>query len=235
MTGELDGRTIVILGAGGGLGPVAARAAAAAGAKVVLVDRDLALLQELRSELGDAVVAADAVDLLDDEATTAYAGSLESVDAVWHLVGGWKGGQPVEESPIADWALLHDLIVRTTVHAVRAFTVPLTNSPYGRFVIISSPNATKPTSKNAAYGAMKAAAEALVFSLADRFSGTPATANVIVVPAILTPAMAAKNPNRPGFVPAQDIATTLIYLTSDAAARITAQRLLLGSRDPQPA
>ncbi len=35
---------------------------------------------------------ADVVDLLDAEATTAWARSLGDVDALLHLVGGWKGG-----------------------------------------------------------------------------------------------------------------------------------------------
>ena len=258
MTADLTGRTILLTGAAGGLGPVAAAAAVAAGAYVVLVDRSQPLVQAVAATLPvGSVAAVRAVDLLDEAATVAFAASLTdasltaatstaatstdsgiNVDAVWHLVGGWKGGKPVELQPLADWELLHDLTVRTTLHVVRAFTASLAagraaGRPGGRLLLVSSPQATKPTSDNAAYAAAKAAAEALVLAVADRFVGTGATANVVVVPAILTPAMAAANPDkpRPGFVPAAELAETLVYLTgSPAAARMNGQHVrLLGA------
>ena len=243
MTADLTGRTILLTGAAGGLGPVAAAAAVAAGAHVVLVDRSQDLVQAVAATLPvGSVAAVRAVDLLDEAATVAFAASLATeginVDAVWHLVGGWKGGKPVELQPLADWELLHDLTVRTTLHVVRAFTASLAagraaGRPGGRLLLVSSPQATKPTSDNAAYAAAKAAAEALVLAVADRFVGTGATANVVVVPAILTPAMAAANPDkpRPGFVPAAELAETLVYLTgSPAAARMNGQHVrLLGA------
>ena len=69
MTQTLEGRTVVITGAGGGLGPVAAAAAVAAGARVVLVDVAQGRVDDLAAALGDAVVGAAAVDLLDADAT----------------------------------------------------------------------------------------------------------------------------------------------------------------------
>ncbi len=75
----------------------------------------------------------------------------------------------------------------------------------GRFAIISAKEAQAPTSKNAAYATAKAASEAVVLALANGFKGTAATANVVVVPAILTPAMREKNPDKDwgAFVPAE--------------------------------
>ena len=66
-----------------------------------------------------------AVDLLDEEATRAWCAALLErfgrVDALLHLVGGWRGGQPLHEEPLEDWALLHDLLIRTVQHTTRAF------------------------------------------------------------------------------------------------------------------
>jgi NAD(P)-dependent dehydrogenase (short-subunit alcohol dehydrogenase family) len=231
--GPLDGRRVVITGAAGGLGPVAARAARDAGATVVLVDVSPEKVASVAAALGDGVDDAAAVDLLDDEATAAYARSLVDrvggIDAVWHLVGGWKGGPAIEDQPLADWQLLHDLAVRTTLHVVRAFTPPLLASSAGRFVLVSSPVAQRPTSSNAAYASMKAAAEAMVLALADRFAGTHATANVVVVTAILTPAMREADPDkpRPSFVAAEDLAAALVYASGDGARNMNGQRLRL--------
>lgn len=232
---ELSGRVVVVTGAGGGLGPSVVTAAASAGARLALVDVDASRLEPLRAAWPEAVVAADSVDLLDGDAVDEYVAGLEervgAVDTVWHLVGGWRGGTPFEEQPLADWALLHDLLVRSTVHVARAFTPALVSSGRGRFAIVSSPQATRPTSDNAAYAAMKAAAEAVVLALADRLSGAGGTANVVVVQGILTPAMREQQPGRvrPGLVGAEDIATALVYLAADASAAMNGQRLRLTS------
>jgi NAD(P)-dependent dehydrogenase (short-subunit alcohol dehydrogenase family) len=233
MTDRLQGRRVVITGAAGGLGPVAARAALADGATVVLVDVSQERVDELAQSLPAGVDGAYAVDLLDPEATADFATTLcaepGGIDAVWHLVGGWRGGPQLEDQPLADWQLLHDLLVRTTNHVARAFTAGLLESRHGRFLIVSSPQATRPTSTNAAYASTKAAAEALVLALADRFHGGAATANIVVVNAILTPAMREKDPDkpRPGFVTTEAISEALVWVSSDTAGSMNGQRLRL--------
>jgi NAD(P)-dependent dehydrogenase (short-subunit alcohol dehydrogenase family) len=251
MSERLAGRHVVITGAAGGLGPVAAAAAVAEGAQVTLVDTSQQRLDDVAAGIraGSAagieaagtagavaappVLGTHVVDLLDPAATAALADDLVAahggVDVVWHLVGGWKGGTPFEESPAADWALLHDLAVRTTVHVAQAFTSALLASPHGRFAIVSAPAAQRPTSSAPAYSAMKAAAEAATLSLADRFAGSSATANVVVVTAILTPAMKADEPDkvRPAFVEAEHLADALVFVSSDTARTMNGQRLRL--------
>jgi NAD(P)-dependent dehydrogenase (short-subunit alcohol dehydrogenase family) len=88
-------------------------------------------------------------------------------------------------------------------------------------VIVSSPQAQRPTSANAAYGAAKAAAEAWVLALADELAEHGATANVAAVNAILTDAMRAAHPEKPykTFTPAADLADAIAWLFSDAAGR----------------
>jgi NAD(P)-dependent dehydrogenase (short-subunit alcohol dehydrogenase family) len=233
----LTGRRILVTGAAGGLGPTVVDAAASAGATLVLVDRAQGRLADLASQHPDGVESTHSVDLLDPGAVSDLATTLTAsapVDGVWHLVGGWRGGTPLPEQPLEDWAWLHDLLVRTTVHVARAFSDTLKTSAAGRFAIISAKEAQAPTSKNAAYASAKAASEALVLALANEFKGTPATANVVVVPAILTPAMREKNPDKDWgvFVPAEQIADALVYLASDAAAKMNGQRIRLYSGGP---
>ena len=75
----------------------------------------------------------------------------------------------------------------------------------------------------------KAAAESWTLALADSFKETSATANVIVVNAILTPAMRAENPDKPfrTFTSAEEIAEATCFVCSDAAAKMNGQRLSL--------
>ncbi len=237
--GPLHGRVIAIAGATGGLGPVVAGALAEAGATLALTDRDGERLDALVAELGLPAERIDArvVDLLDDDAAHVWCAELVerfgSVSGLAHLVGGWKGGQPLETAPLADWTLLHDLLVRTVQHTTRAFGAALRDSGHGRFVLISSKQAQAPTYKNAAYAAGKAAAEAWTLALADGFSSGAdagrATANIIVVDAIATPAMREGKDDEAlsNFTDAEDIAAALCALCADGASSMNGQRVSL--------
>jgi NAD(P)-dependent dehydrogenase (short-subunit alcohol dehydrogenase family) len=188
--------SIVVAGARGSLGP----------AVVERLERD-----------GHEVVAADRddVDLLDAEATTAWAGSLQGVTGVVHLVGGWKGGTPLPEADLADWALLHDLLIRTLQHTTRAFAPALREAgDQARFAIVSSEQAQKPTSPNAAYAAAKAAAEAWTLAYADELAKTGGSANIVVVKQI-----SERNTAR--------IADAIALLLADTGASMNGQRLVL--------
>ncbi|HWO15928.1 MAG TPA: SDR family oxidoreductase [Solirubrobacterales bacterium] len=247
----LDDRVIAIAGVGGGLGPVVAARLAEDGAIVAGTDRDQGALDALASELAIPEDRWDgrAVDLLDEDAARAWCAALVErfgrVDGLLHLVGGWRGGEPLHEAPLADWDLLHDLLIRTLQHTTRAFHDQLVVSPHGRFVLVSAKQAQQPTNANAAYAAAKAAAEAWTLALADGFATTTlgatlsppnrgtkrctATANIVVVDAILTPQMRAERPGKdfPTFTPAEHIAEAIAFLCSDAAAKMNGQRLAL--------
>jgi NAD(P)-dependent dehydrogenase (short-subunit alcohol dehydrogenase family) len=231
----LDDRVIAIAGAGGGLGPLAARELADAGATIAATDRDQATLDALAADLGLPSERWDgrAVDLLDEDATRGWCTALVErfgrVDGLVHLVGGWRGGQPLHEAPLSDWELLHDLLVRTVQHTTRAFHDQIAASSHGRFVLVSAKQAQAPTNGNAAYAAAKAAAEAWTLALADGFDPGGATANIVVVDAILTPRMREEGPDEdfPTFTPAEDIAAAIAFLCSDAAKKMNGQRFPL--------
>jgi NAD(P)-dependent dehydrogenase (short-subunit alcohol dehydrogenase family) len=232
---ELQDRVIAIAGAGGGLGPTVARRLADGGATLALADITTEHSDRVKAELGlpDERVDARAVDLLDAGAAADWAAALTErfgrIDGLVHLVGGWRGGDPIESFDLADYEFLHDLLVRTVQIATRAFHSALTASAIGRFVLISSSAAQSPEGTNAAYAAAKAAAEAWTLALADSFAGTGATANVIVVNAILTPSMRERNPDKeyPTFTPAEDLAEAIAFVCSDAAERMNGKRLAL--------
>ena len=231
----LDDRVIAIAGVGGGLGPVVAERLAAAGATVAGTDRSQEHLDSLAADLDLPPERWDGrtVDLLDEDATRAWCAALVErfghVDGLVHLVGGWRGGQPLHEEPLADWDLLHDLLIRTVQHTSRAFHDQLAASEHGRFVLVSAKQAQNPGNTNAAYASAKAAAEAWTLALADGFEPGGATANIIVVEAILTPRMREENPDEeyPTFTPAEDIAEAIAYLCSDAAGKMNGQRFAL--------
>ena len=234
---DLSDRVIAIAGAAGGLGPAVCRRLAAAGATLACTDVSEERLDALASELDVASDRLDTatVDLLDDAAARAWAQALAGrfgrVDGLIHLVGGWRGGQPIAEAPLSDYEWLHDLLVRTVQHATRAFYPQLVASERGRFVVVSSSQAQVPDATNAAYATTKAAAEAWTLALADSFreAGSAATANVVVVNAILTEEMRRENPDKAfrSFTPTENIAEAIAFVCSDAGARMNGKRLSL--------
>jgi len=232
---SLDGRVFAIAGIGGGLGPVVAERLAAEGATVAGAERDQARLDQIGIELGLSAERWDgrAVDLLDEKAAGDWCAALLErfgrVDGLLHLVGGWRGGQPLHEAPLADWGLLHDLLIRTVQHTTRAFHDALTESEHGRFVLVSAKQAQAPSNSNAAYAAAKAAAEAWTLALADGFTSSNATANIVVIDAILTQRMREENPDGDfsSFTSSEHIADAIAFLCSDAAQEMNGQRLSL--------
>jgi NAD(P)-dependent dehydrogenase (short-subunit alcohol dehydrogenase family) len=203
--------SIVVAGARGSLGPF-------------VVDR-------LHDD-GHDVVAVDKedIDVLDEAATRDWAASLDGVTGVVHLVGGWKGGTPLPEASLDDWALLHDLLVRTVQHTTRAFAPALRQAGgQARFVLVSSDQAQRPSSTNAAYGAAKAAAEAWTLAYADELAETGGAANILVVKAIVTPQMREANPDKAysTFTDARHMADAIALLVSQAGGAMNGQRLSL--------
>jgi NAD(P)-dependent dehydrogenase (short-subunit alcohol dehydrogenase family) len=235
---SLDGRVFAIAGIGGGLGPVVAERLAAAGAAVAGTDREQGRIDEVGAALGLSAERWDgrAVDLLDEGATRAWCAALLErfgrVDGLLHLVGGWRGGQPLHEASLADWDLLHDLLIRTVQQTTRAFHDALLAAEHGRFVLVSAKQAQAPSNASAAYAAAKAAAEAWTLALADGFAGAGATANIVVVEAILTARMREESPGGDfsTFTPAEHIADAIAFLCSDAADEMNGQRLPLTMR-----
>jgi len=231
----LEGRVIAIAGAAGGLGPVVAHTLADAGASLALTDRDQERLDEVAADVDPEHTHAQVVDLLDPQASRDWAEAIEErfgrVDALVHLVGGWKGGEPLATFDLDDYDLLHDLLVMTVIHTTRAFHDRLAASEHGRFVLVSSSQAQGPDGTNAAYGATKAAAEAWTLALADSFreADSGSTANVLVVNAIITPRMREKNPDKAynTFTAAEEIADGIAFLCSDSAAKMNGKRLSL--------
>jgi NAD(P)-dependent dehydrogenase (short-subunit alcohol dehydrogenase family) len=234
----LTDRVVAIAGVGGGLGPVVAERLAGEGATIAGADVSQEHADGVGAQLALPAERWDgrAVDLLDEEATCAWCAALLErfgrVDALLHLVGGWRGGAPLHEAPLADWDLLHDLLIRTVQHTTRAFHDALLASDYGRFVLVSSKQAQAPSNSNAAYASAKAAAEAWTLAYADGFEGTSATANIIVVDAILTRRMREESPEQdfPTFTPTEDLAGAIAFLCSDHAKKMNGQRFPLTMR-----
>ena len=230
----MTGGVVAIAGAAGGLGPEVARVLADKGANLSLGELHADRLAEIEEDLGLRLdrMLSHAVNLLDPDSARGWVDATVErfgrVDVLVHLVGGWRGGEPIESAPPEDDEFLWDMLVRTVQVGSRAF-LPQLKENRGRFVIVSSPQAERPDSTNAAYGAAKAAAEAWTLALADELGPHGGTANIVRVNAIVTPQMRAESPDKEfkTFTDASEIAEAVAFLLSPAARKMNGQRLSL--------
>ncbi len=248
--GQLAGAVIVVTGAGGAAGQATVTQLLANGATVIAADVSESALGGLVSSAGSRadLLHTVSVDLLDETATRDWAAALETqhahVDGVIHLVGGWRGGKKFSDNTTSDWEFLHSLLIRTVQTTTLAFHDPLlrayAHGHGGRFVLVSAQAAAAPTAGNAGYAAAKSAAEAWTLALADSFSkaeerNTEANTHqhtaavVLVIKALLTPAMRANKPDAAfaGFTSVEDLATTVTGLFARDAADINGARINL--------
>jgi NAD(P)-dependent dehydrogenase (short-subunit alcohol dehydrogenase family) len=244
---ELAGAVVAVAGAAGPAGRATVLRLARAGAVVVACDADAARLaetvEEARGVASDrAAVSGDAVDLLDPDATGAWAARTERehgrVDGLVHLVGGWRGSRTFPETDLADWDALENLLVRPVQHTSLAFHDLLLRSSRGRFALVSAAGASRPTAGNAAYAAAKAAAEAWTLALADAFRRAAkaggeeeprAAAAILVIKALVHDAMRAERPDAKfaGFTDAEDLAEAIAGLWALPAQEVNGRRLWL--------
>ncbi len=219
-------RTIVITGATGALGNLAAKTFAGMGHNLALLDKDQAKLDSLVRDLNlpSERLLAQTVDLLDAQALQASAeavsATLGGVHAVFHLVGGWVGGKTFAETPADDLEFMLNQHIRTTFNLFKAFEGPLAQSGWGRVITISPSTVSDPPARRGVYTAAKAAQNALVLTLARELKEQNVTANIIQVRAIDV------EHTGTGTTPAEIVAA-MQYLFSDEAAKVSGAHIPL--------
>lgn len=232
-------RVVIISGASGGLGRVAAQRFAAEGAKLVLLGRSLDKLEELAAdlELPNELVLNQAVDLSDRESTEDAAEAVLQkfgrIEILLNFVGGWIGGKPVVETEAPEIEQMLQQHVHASHSMLKGFTPHMLASGWGRIVGVSSPTASRPPGNNSPYAIGKAGLEALMLSLAEEIKGSGVTANILLVNTIDTKHERENNPSRKNqnWTTPEEICATILHLCGDEARMINGARIpLYGSQ-----
>ena len=198
------GKVIIVTGATGPVGRALVPLLLASNATVVASSRSADRLGKLsrRCEemVGTPSIALETVvsDLRDQQAASLLVdGVLDSygrVDAVFHLVGGWSSGGVTGFDPDTLSQMMSDQVLPVANMSTAALDA-LTASG-GRFITVSTPAASDPQADNTLYASVKVACEAWVRGLAAAFTGSDASASMLLVSAVLTERFAAANPDR---------------------------------------
>src|SRR5581483_7333019 len=211
--------SILITGAGGGLGRAVVDAFLETGAMVYGVDISWAKANPHNSTHFHAIEA----EVNTDEGCDTAVESAAPVDTLIHLVGGYAGGQNVTETDDAIFDRMINLNLRSAFRIIRAALPGMLAARKGRIVVIGSRAADEPIAGSAAYNASKAALNALVRTIALETKNSGITINSVAPSVIDTPAnrKAMPSADHSRWVKPESIAKLLVWLASDAAADVS--------------
>ena len=227
MTSPLE-QVVLVAGGTGELGRAVTRAFLANGARVVVTYRNPDELERLRTAEGAEAARLDGerCDVTDETAVDALVAGLVArhgrLDVLVNCVGGYAGGARLWETSAADLDRMLALNLRAGFVLARAASPRMVEQGSGAIVNVASKAAIRPGGGEAAYAASKAAAVALIESLAADLKGTGVRANSVLPSLIDTEANRQAMPQADfaKWPKAEDIARVVVFLCSEDARLI---------------
>ena len=196
----LAGRTLLITGAGDGIGAVAARSCALFGADVVLLGRTRSKLEQVfdwitaRTGTNPVIVPAD-LEGLNEEATNALAAAIEGeygkLDGILHNASLLGPKVDLEHYPITDWQRVFQVNVHAPLLLTRGLLPLLRQSSAAAVIFTSSSVGRKGRGFWGAYAASKFVLEGTMQILADELDVTPQIRTLSLNPGATRTAMRA--------------------------------------------
>ncbi len=221
-------KVVIITGAAGSLGSVAAHKFGAAGAILVLVDNRQTRLVDHCDDLCEKygatlignvdVTLKKSVDKLADMIIKEHG----RIDVLINIVGTWRGGTPVHETEVETWDMLMDVNARSVFLMSGAVVPQMIEQGSGKIVSIAASAGLKARSGNGAYAASKSAVIRLTEALSAELKDKGINVNCIMPSTIDT------EPNRKAmpdadfdkWVTPEQIADVLVFLASEQSAGI---------------
>jgi 2-keto-3-deoxy-L-fuconate dehydrogenase len=240
---SLTGKTAFVTAAGQGIGHATAKAFAAAGAKVIATDIDVAKLGDLKSD----TIRTLELDVLDAAAITAAARDAGAVDILFNCAGVVHQGTLLDASE-ADWSLAFELNCRSMFRTMRAFLPRMLGRGRGTIINMASvASSLKGVPNRFIYSASKAAVIGMTRSVATDYVAQGIRCNCLCPGTVETPSLderIAANAAAAGSIDAaraafvarqpmgrlgtpEEIAALAIYLSGDDAQFITGQAIVI--------
>jgi NAD(P)-dependent dehydrogenase (short-subunit alcohol dehydrogenase family) len=234
--GLLEGRVILVTGAGGGLGSALAKACATAGAQVVLSGRNVRKLETVY----DAIVAAGSprpsiapLDL--ERADASHYGALADavrnefgrLDGLVHAAAALGERAPIEHYDVVKWLKVMHVNVNAAFIVTQALLPLLRLSQDASVVFTTSGVSVQGRAYWGAYAASKFAVEGLMQVLADETDTvTNIRSNSVNPGRMRTPMRAAAYPGEvPDALPTPDqVLGPFLYLLGPASRGVTGRR-----------
>jgi NAD(P)-dependent dehydrogenase (short-subunit alcohol dehydrogenase family) len=225
MSERFSGKVALVAGGTGGLGRAVSLAFLQEGAHVAVTFRKQDEFDALKAVAGANAtrLSGHITDVTDDAAVKGLVEKLVSerggVDALVNAVGGYAGGAPMWELETRVLDQMLALNLRSGFALARAAVPAMRKRKRGAIVNIVSKAAIDPPAGAAAYAASKAAALALLDSLAADLKGSGVRVNSVLPSIIDTDANRKSMPNADFAVwpKPEEIARVILFLCSDDA------------------
>src|SRR6478735_1396468 len=184
LMGRLEGKSVIITGAGSGIGRAASLLFTKEGARLIAVDRSEAVKEtaKLVSDAGGTVdaVMADAGSETDvmafiDKAVSKYG----RLDAIWANAGVSGGLLPLAEQTVEHWQEVLRINLIGPFLAIKHSIPHMTKQGSGSIVCTASVAGLKAGASGHPYGASKAGVISLVQTTAYSLSGTGVRINAV--------------------------------------------------------
>jgi 3-hydroxybutyrate dehydrogenase len=176
----LDGRRALVTGGGSGIGRACAARLAAAGAAVVVADRDAATAQAVAAEVGGTAVTVDLSDL------DAVDGLDLDVDVLVNNAG-LQHVAPLHEFPVDRFSLILRVMLEAPFRLVRGALPHMYGRGWGRVVNISSVHGLRASPYKSAYVTAKHGLEGLSKVIALEGAEHGVTSNCVNPAYVRTP------------------------------------------------
>ncbi|MDT7810706.1 MAG: hypothetical protein QOJ42_622 [Acidobacteriaceae bacterium] len=228
MNINFSGKIVLVAGGTGGLGNAVSLGFLEEGARVVVTYRkeeEYAALKKTAGAKG-AALEGSLVDVTDERATaelvTGIVARQGRLDALVNTVGGYAGGVTFWELETRVFDTMLSLNLRSGYALARAVLPAMLKQRHGSIVNVAAKAAFDHGAGAAAYAVSKAAAVAMMDSLAADVKGTGVRVNSIL-PSIIDTATnrrAMPNADFAAWPKPEDIAQVILFLCSDSAAVI---------------
>lgn len=222
---EFKNKVVMITGAAGNLGQAVAATFAAAGASLVLVDLNAAVLADRyqREQAPHFCLAADLTDPASIRAAAIEAGQrFGRIDALCNIAGGFRMGECVHETSAQTWSLMMNMNVMTMLNTVQAVVPLMLAAGSGKIVNIGAGAGQKGQAQMGAYSAAKSAVIRLTESMAAELREKHINVNCVLPSIIDTPQNRADMPDADParWVAPTDLAKTILFLCSEDSRAI---------------
>ena len=203
---------VLVAGGTGYLGAAVVRELIRAGNDVAVTW----VVEDERSRLASEPVELIEADLFDPDAATAAVDSVQDLEAVVNLVGGFADGPRLHETDPAEFARLMQLNLTPAFLLARAAMPRLMERGGGSYVCVSARTALRPYPGGGAYSVAKASVLALVNALDVEYRKEGVRCNAILPSVIDTPANRVSQPDadHSKWVKPEEIANVVCFLVS---------------------
>ncbi len=243
--GRLEGKSVIITGAGSGIGRAASLLFAREGARLIAVDRAESV-KDTAEQVRQAGGTADAIiaDAGSEKDVIAFVGKAVStygrLDVIWANAGVSGGLVPLAEQTVEHWQEILRINLIGPFLAIKHSIPHMVKQRYGSIVCTASVAGLKSGASGHPYGASKAGVISLVQTTAYSLSGTGVRINA-VCPGLIETGMTKPvfdrarergtegkigqlNPLKRAGQP-HELAATGLFLASDEASYVNGQAI----------